>query len=222
MFGNDRELEWLETRKEAAIASESWDAYCDAQKPLGDHYRKYIWMARHYDFLKERGFLLMKTVIDPKARQWSDIITDARFLPTPTNERGSKNVIPPGFIFCSGLSDKSVPTGNIGGTRGYRDMGDGSKVRTHYGARFYGTYVAVKARISNQFDTVSGHVSSLEAIRRTDGILVTARDSHAIGSNWVALLDLDSPPITDLMPEEDRRLIAENREAELAAWGDND
>lgn len=195
----ERELEWLEANKEAALAADSWKGFCDSQGEAGKFYRKYGWLERQWEFLKERGFLLLRPVTLPKVRKFEELFSEVRLLPRDEDKLGMRY-----------LSGTASICGSFGGKRGTRPDG----VRTHYGGTFHSAYVRPKFSVPDFFGDPNVYI---EAVRRTDGILVVARANRIIASEWIALVE-PSEELERLLPKGDRELLQTQREAEAAAW----
>lgn len=169
------------------------------------------WLEKAYETAKVGKCTVYRPLQFPRAEQFSDLFTNAYFLATEAKGK------PAGVCFISGYRGDAAPCGHMGGRRGYTP---GTNTRCHYGAKFYGTYVTprpeVKALVEAHIGAYGGY--SYEAIRRDDGILVTARCSQIIGSVWLALLDKDAD-IQALFDADTRAFIAAEKQADIDAWG---
>jgi hypothetical protein len=218
MFSNSDELTWLSANQTAALAADTWDAFCDGQGGKGNHYRKYGWLRKHWEFLKARGFLMVRTIQYPNARAYTDLFTEARIA---TKSPGGD------WYYLAEHSIDPGISGSYGGKRGWADGrggtcthdGAGNRIRSHYGATYYSVYVRVRPdiKVPQFFD--SGK-SSLQAIRHDNGkVLITAESSRFIGSAWLAYLD-GTDSLESLLSPADQEFLARERAAEVAAWGE--
>lgn len=227
----DRALEWLEDHKDAAMQADSWESFCTAesQKPMGEYYQKYIWLAKHWEFLHERGYLTWQTVLYPKARAYTDLFESAKIVKQVHlgKGKGTSYPAPEGMIYIAERSSGGKPSiaGNYGGTRSLdhtRTYGDGTPIRQHYGATWHVCYVkptfdCPEFPSGRNFGMQRG---SFEAIRRDDGtILIVANSPNGIGSTWIAILD-EGDSLESLLSVEDQEFLARERAAELAAYGE--
>lgn len=145
----------------------------------------------------------------PEAEKFSDLFAAVSFRSTKA-QRG------PGQFF---LSDNGSYCAYIGGRRGWSERTPGT--RSHYGAEFYGTYVTPHSEVLKAMAERygRGYTISFEAIRRTDGILITCHPSEIISSYWLALLPL-SEDICTYYTAAEQKLIADNKADALSVWGE--
>lgn len=141
----------------------------------------------------------------PTANKFSDLFTSATLIPIDMKQK------PAGVVFLGGNAGYAK---HLGGRRGWSERTPDT--RCHYGAKFYGTYVTPCDAVVAVFGK---YEYSFEAIRRTDGILITAQPRDYIGSTWLALLDL-SEDITTVLDETTQNLIKQEQQAEIDAWGE--
>lgn len=217
-----RELQWLEERIEAIQASSDWQSFCASQGPLGEHYAKYGWMPRHYDFIKARGFMMVRPILLPEARAFTDLFESAVIVKQEYNKSsrgGSYFSAPAGYVYIR----EATIAGHYGGTRSLdptRTYGDGTPIRQHHGASWHVCYVKPRFEVpgfpsGRNFGMESG---SFEAIKRTDGVLVTCNSRNSIGSEWVALLD-GGDSLESLLSVADQEFLARERAVEKEAFG---
>jgi len=166
-----------------------------------NHLDNYIggWIEAAFNTFKA-GKETYRPLLMPNASKFSDLFTAAYFLPTDQKDK------PEGVKFLGGNAGLC---GHMGGTRGWSERSPDT--RSHYGCKFYGTYVLPIEKINHKN-------TSFEAIRRTDGILIIIRSTHYVGEDWVALLDPDAN-IEEMFDEETRAFLAKERQAALDAWG---
>lgn len=160
------------------------------------------WIEDAYATMKAGKTTTYRPLAFPKANKYADLFTAAIFI--PTDERNK----PQGYRFMSGFSK------HCGGTRGWSKRTPST--RSHYGAKFYGTYVKPLPEV----DRVHGFHRegySFEAINREDGILIIARHHNGIFQQWIALLD-KSENIETMFDADTQEFIAKERQAELDAW----
>lgn len=143
----------------------------------------------------------------PKAEKFNDLFTAGFFIPTDAKMK------PAGSHYIGG--DAGLAR-HCEGIRGWsKNMPD---VRSHYGTKFYGSYVIptddVKAACLGYFG--KGETVSFEAINRDDGVLITARWSYP-GEIWLALLEKGAN-IETLFDETTRAFIAAEHQADIDAW----
>lgn len=207
-------IEWLEANKTAAMDAATFQEFCATQGHMGEFFEKYVWLPKYWEFLKLRGYVPYKSVLLPAARAYTDIISAAKIVKqVVTKNKGSYCPAPPGYVY---MAERNGVAGHYGGRREYRDLGNGEKVRTHYGAEWYVLYVLPTFTIPVMLD---GRKGSLEAITRSDGsTLITANSASFIGSSWIAVLD-EGDSIESLLSTEDQEFLARERAAEKAAWG---
>lgn len=164
------------------------------------------WVEDAFQTLKV-GKRTHRALLFPQATKFSDLFDKAYFLPTDAKDK------PQGVYFVSGSRGGAIAM-HVGGKRGWSERTPDT--RSHYGAKFYGTYAAPCAKLR----TMMGKGGfSFEAIRREDGILICVRQHDYVGSDWVALLDL-SENIETLFDDETRALLAAERQAAIDAWGE--
>lgn len=211
MWG-DRAVNWLEAHKAEALASKDYDEFCSSQGPLGEHYRKYVWLRNYYRTLKAKGFLTYHPLEYPEARTFADLFTAAKLLPTQNKTEEHY-----GLFFLGG---SGATCGHFGGRRGIKTFPDGSKVKSNYSSQFLATYVKPNNKLYNDL-ALKETQGSFDAIRLEDGILIIHRDKHCIGNTWVALLDL-TENIETMFSEETKEFLAKERQAEKEAWGELD
>jgi hypothetical protein len=76
----------------------------------------------------------------PLASTFEDLFRAARYLPSDSDE--AKDAKRQGFIYIGSPTKSAVPSGHVGGTRGYsKTMPD---VRSHYGTKWYCTLVQAR------------------------------------------------------------------------------
>lgn len=102
--------------------------------------------------------------------------------------------------------------GHYGGMRGWSKTS--KDIRSHYGANFFGTYAKPTKELLKFLGTGGW---SFEAIRRSDGILITVHDSSYIGSTWLALLD-DSEQIETYFDITTLEFLETEKQAAAKAW----
>lgn len=219
MFG--REVDWLYHNRESAIAAKTWEEFCATQGRLGEVYRSYNWLEKHWETLKAHPETFVAHALKfPHARKVSDLFTGAYLCPHEMvpQGRGAHVPHPAGTVMISesGRSSGFCVTMRMGGTRGWN-----GETRTHYGSTFYITYVKVIPEIREMTSGVYGEfrVSSLEAIDREDGVLIISRRRNCIGSDWLALLD-KGESLWGIYDDETRTRIEAEHEAIHQAWGD--
>ena len=163
--------------------------------------QRYIggWVESAFDTFKA-GKETRRPLVIPNASKFSDLFTAAYFIITDQKNK------PEGVKFLGGNSGLC---GHMGGTRGWSKTCEGT--RSHYGGKFYGTYVVPIEKINYKN-------SSFEAIKRTDGILITCKSHDYCGEDWVALLDVNEK-IEDMFDDETKAFLAAERQAAENAWG---
>lgn len=205
--------EYFDANPVQFAAAATFDAFLEAvDTPLSSHLKAYRWAARAFDTLKA-GKRTAQSLLLPNACKFSDVFAGARLVEHLTGKHYRKQA---GY-FIGGAGSRSF---HGGGERGFSKTSP--EIRSHFGAvKFFVTYVtpADSALIATMNDYL-GDVDSFEAIRRDDGILIIARNSRLIGSQYVALLDA-SENIETLYDADSIALLARERAAALAAWGDS-
>lgn len=163
----------------------------------------------------------------PEAKTLTDIVWDVRFLPCPEGgQTREQNLQQVGHrLFLSGLRSKGdIPFGTMGGTRSWSPgwLKRGEKIRQHNGGKTYGCYARPQTAVLEAWRSiVGGVIDALEFVRWDDGrTLVLARGEKTF-ELWLALLDPGACGAATLMPFEDQQLIADNKAAAIAAWGDD-
>jgi len=211
MFNNYEDFYALfEQHKDDFAASDTYEAFC--QRVGKEWLKNYKWAVRVFNTAKA-GKRTYHPLTFPTIERFADLFTSAEFIPTdaPATEKR-------GLHFLSGNAGLAM---HVGGTRAWSKTSPDT--RSHYGAKFYGTYVQPVPAVMEAVNAWGGHLDaprsySFEAIEREDGILVLAHDSLYIGSTWLALLPL-TEDIETLFDAETRELVARERAAEMAAWG---
>jgi hypothetical protein len=187
----------FDEHKAAFDASTTFEGFCDA---IGaTHLKTYTWAPPVYATAKA-GKRTYRPLTFPTVDKFSDLFESAVFVETKTN--------PQGYKYLAGDASLSK---HVGGTRGWSKTQP--DIRSHYGAKFFGTYVKPRAAIER------ARVNSFEAIRRTDGILILTYDRDHIECNWLALLPL-SENVESLFDDATREFLANERQADKDAWGE--
>jgi hypothetical protein len=164
---------------------------------------KYRWAPAVFATAKA-GKRTMRALTHPTAAKFSDLFTAAVLAETTGKGRAA---VPAGSVYLSGEAGLH---GFFGGQRGWK-----ADVRQHMGTKFFGTFVTPRA---DMFTIHSERISSFEAIPRTDGILIIARDTIGIEGVWVALLD-PSEDIEAYFSADTKAFLRVERAAAAAAWG---
>lgn len=190
---------------EATATAQNFTEFCKLANLA--HLEKYAggWIDRAFNTFKA-GKETLSPLYFPAASKFSELFEAAYLI-----ETNSKNK-PVGVIFLGGNDGFSR---HLGGRRGWSERTPDT--RSHYGAKFYGTYVKPTRAMLDVCGPYHGQYS-FEAIRRTDGILITVHTHAYIGSTWLALLDL-SEDIRAYFDDETRAMLAAERQAEFDAWG---
>jgi hypothetical protein len=197
----------FEQHADAFAKAQTYAEFCTLANV--EYLNTYRWAPAVFETAKA-GKRTYRALKFPKVNSFAELFAEAKLLPT-SNKRGD---IPQGFKYLGG--DASV-CGSFGGTRGWSK--DHKDIRSHYGAAFHGTYVLPRKEVYDMPMTLDAHAASYEAIPREDGILIIARDSHCIGSDWLALLPL-TENIESLFDDATREFLANERQAARDAWGD--
>jgi hypothetical protein len=161
----------------------------------------------------------------PKARKFSDLfesaVVDQAFTGPGNIHTGTQSKNIPGYYMLSANSARGAAySGNMGGRRYVQMFRDGTCVRGRSGCEFFVTKVKWKVDFKTKArkGMISHDISSCEAITWADGeILITARDSHGIGTRWVAVLDPGSK-VDEIMTPENLAFLASEKAADDAAW----
>lgn len=196
----------FEKHMEAFNTSETFTEFIEKANLM--HLEKYAggWVENAFETMKA-GKKTNRGLLFPKANKFSDLFQEAFFIPTDSKDK------PQGSIFVSGNAGFSR---HAGGKRGYSERTPGT--RSHYGAKFYGTYVIPKPEIHKH---ISGKYNySFEAIKREDGILIIANLHDYIGGDWIALLDV-SEDIRSLFDTDTQEMLSKERQAEIEVWGES-
>jgi hypothetical protein len=172
---------------------------------LWERLAKYTWVPSVFATAKA-GKRTSRALAFPAASKFSDLFERAVFIPS-SNTNGYPHGQPKGFVYLGGAASFCA---HLGGKRGYSETQP--DVRHHFGCEFYGTYVAPISPLS--------YVTSFKAIPREDGILIIARQG-SIERDWIALLDRDED-ITQMFDAETKALLASEKAAAKAAWGDEE
>lgn len=184
-----------------------------------DYLERYAggWVESAFETAKA-GKATRRPLIFPRAAKFADLFTAAFFLQTDSKS------IPRGACFMSGrpTSRKEgdfapAPCGHMGGTRGYSERTPGT--RSHYGTKFYGSYVVPSDEVRGACESYFGKNQSFsfEAIAREDGVLIIARWPYP-GEMWLALLD-QGETVEALFDDETRAFITKEKQAAVDAWG---
>lgn len=165
----------------------------------------------------------------PEATRIAELVCDVCFLPLPPgglHREQARAAVGDRMFVVSHSARDVVPFGQMGGKRDWSPdwLARGEKIRRHSGGKFYGTYAQPTAALRKAFDAhTGGELRALELVRRADGrVLCIARGGPSTFSfdMWAAIILPDSCDLVSLMPPEDQQLIADNKAAERAAWGD--
>lgn len=172
------------------------------------HLERYYWVELSFYTMKA-GKKTNKPLIVPNASKFSDLFTNAILIETNNKHK------PIDTHYVSGDAGLSK---FCGGIRGYSKTTP--DIRSHYGAKFYGTYVTPNDKTKELIKTYCCDKNySFEAIRRKDGILITVKPNSYPGCSWLALLD-SSDNVDTLFDEETRQFLERERKAEIEAWGE--
>jgi len=147
-----------------------------------------------------------RPLIFPNANKYTDLFKRALFLPTDDKNK------PPEARFLGGNDGFAR---HCGGKRGWSTTTP--DIPSHYGAKFYGTYVIPLPEVARVVKPRGGYTYSFEAIKREDGILITINRSDYIGCDWAALLDV-TEDIRTMFDDETKAFLDRERQAELDAW----
>lgn len=224
---SERALEWLQANADRAVTYHTFADWCnspDAQ-PMGELYATYKWLPAYWECLKERGFILPRPLLLPKARSFADLFKSAVIVRQVAlgKGKGTAYPAPEGYVYIGEDFRDGRPTiaGHYGGTRSLdptRTYGDGTPICQHFGATWCVCYVKPKFDVpgfpSGRFSMQTG---LLRAIQREDGVLITAEGRSGIGSEWVALLDAGDS-LESLLSAEDQEFLQTERAAEKAAY----
>lgn len=174
--------------------------------PLHSDYLSTVRWAPAVFATAKAGKRTVRALTMPKAGKFSDLFSVVTLAETTGKGRAA---VPAGGVYMGG--DASLH-GFFGGRRGWL----GGR-RRHEGTKFFGTYVTPQPELART--TLGGEkISSFEALRRADGILIIARDSPGIEGVWVALLDL-AESIESYFSESTREFLRVERQAAVDAWG---
>lgn len=188
------------------------------------------WADLAYRGAKAHGLDLTphRVLFCPEARDIAELVEDVRYLPLARcglyRDQALALVGNRTFVMSSRCPD--VPFGSVGGKCDWSPdwLAKGEKVRRRMGATAYGTYCRPSSVIATGLaDGGYGTdpISTLDLVRWHDGrTLVTARYDDYPGTPWLAVLDAGKCDLVALMPEKDREIIAENKRAEIEAWGE--
>ncbi len=148
-----------------------------------------------------RGRWTARPILFPEARTVRDLFSEARFATgMPTINRND----PTSWRYVSGtIANVAAPHWNRTNRR-YIKTRDGKFWCHGIGvAEFMSCNVRpLPGIIAKAEETLISNAGSFEIVQRSDGLLVTLRDSHGIGSRWLALLDNGESLLT-LMSVED-------------------
>lgn len=156
----------------------------------------------HNGYTDTRGRWTACPILFPEARTVRDLFSEARFATgMPTRDPNDKT----SWRYVSGTSaDVAAPHWHRTNRR-YIKTRDGKFWCHGIGtAEFMSCNVRPLPGIIAEAERhLISSAGSFEFIQRSDGLLVTLRDSHGIGSRWLALLD-NGESLLPLMPTEDQ------------------
>lgn len=221
---SDQAKKWLYDHKETALAAKDWGDFCERTGHMGAFYRKYAWLAKHFETLRARpDTFLYQPLALPNARKASDLFTSAYLCPHIVRGKGqgSYTDAPPNTVFVGGRTrDTFAVSRSMGGRRRVETDKYGMTHRTHYGSTFFVTYAALTPDVRAWYDAYNAKyfdLSSIEAIDREDGVLIVAKHAQISGGPWLALLD-KGETLESMFDDETRKRLAEDREAERVAF----